>query len=100
MTGMNQSHRILVVDDEPLIRRLTQTLLESVGFQVFTAANGDEALAIFEQRPEGIDLVLLDLAMPGKSGEEVLQELRRLDAAVRVLILSAHVDGADSAHLQ
>lgn len=91
---MEPSHpprQVLVVDDEPVIRHLTQIVLETAGYQALPAANGDEALVLYRHKQHDIDLVLLDLAMPGMSGQEVLHELRRLNSAVRVVICSAFI---------
>jgi len=69
------SVRILIVDDEPQIRRVLRTTLTSQGYTVAEAKNGDEALEqIREERP---DLILLDVNMPGCSGLEICQEIRR-----------------------
>jgi len=67
--------KILIVDDEPQIRRVLRTTLVSQGYTVAEAKGGDEALEQFrEERP---DLILLDVNMPGRSGLEVCQEIRR-----------------------
>ena len=72
---MNQGdHKVLVVDDNQDVRDLVVHFLSSDGFQVFSASNGDDALAILKSNP--INLVLLDVMMPGKSGLEVLKEIR------------------------
>jgi len=81
MTGA----RILVVDDEPQILRALETTLRGAGYEVQTAATGEEALTLAAvSPPEGI---ILDLVLPGKSGVEVCRELRELSEAP-VLILS------------
>lgn len=68
------SAKILIVDDEPQIRRVLRTTLTSQGYTVAEAKNGDEALEqIREERP---DLILLDVNMPGRSGLEVCHEIR------------------------
>ena len=68
------SAQILIVDDEPQIRRVLRTTLTSQGYTVAEAKNGDEALEqIREERP---DLILLDVNMPGRSGLEVCHEIR------------------------
>ena len=68
------SARILIVDDEPQIRRVLRTTLTSQGYTVAEAKNGDDALEqIREERP---DLILLDVNMPGRSGLEVCREIR------------------------
>ena len=67
--------KILIVDDEPQIRRVLRTTLVSQGYTVAEAKGGDEALEQFrEERP---DLILLDVNMPGRSGLDVCQEIRR-----------------------
>lgn len=85
--------RILVVDDDPGIVHLIVTMLEKEGYHLVAAHTGQDALQIIEdQHP---DLMLLDLAMPGFSGVEVLEEVRRReqDAGAErlpVLLLTAH----------
>ncbi len=84
---------ILVVDDDPGIVALIVTMLKKDGYTTVTAVNGREALEKYERaRP---DLVLLDLAMPGMDGFEVLAEIRRRDRVAGrhtlVLLLTAHV---------
>ncbi len=81
---------ILVVDDEPPIRRLLRTSLASQGFQVCEAANGKEALAEIERcRP---DLVVLDLGLPDIDGSNVIRLLRGSSNAVPILVLSSRSD--------
>lgn len=67
--------RILVADDEPHIRRVLVTLLESASFGVTEARDGEEALAALDSG-NGVDFFLLDLMMPGASGLEVLDRIR------------------------
>ena len=69
-----ESQNVLVVDDNQDVRDLVVLFLSSAGFHVFSASNGDDALAILKSNP--INLVLLDVMMPGKSGIEVLSEIR------------------------
>jgi two-component system, OmpR family, KDP operon response regulator KdpE len=81
---MNGNTNILVVDDEPQIRRVMKTTLSSRGYQITEAKSGEEALeAIRKQRP---DLVLLDVNMPGIGGIEACREIRRaIDAPIIML---------------
>ena len=65
---------VLVVDDNQDVRDLVVLFLSADGFHVFSASNGEEALAILKSNP--INLVLLDVMMPGKSGIQVLSEIR------------------------
>jgi DNA-binding response OmpR family regulator len=84
---MGKLTKILVVDDEPNIRIVFRTALESEDYQVATAADGETALRWLGQFPT--DLVLLDLAMPGLGGMEVLSRLREAGNAVPVVIVTA-----------
>jgi PAS domain S-box-containing protein len=84
------SQRLLLVDDEPLVRNVVRGMLEQIGRSVVEASNGEEALERFE-REGPFDAVLLDLSLPGLSGPKVLEELRARDSGVRVLILSGYV---------
>jgi DNA-binding NtrC family response regulator len=79
---------VLIVDDEAEIRESLQTLLELEGYEVETAANGEEGLSKLGERP--FDLVLLDLALPGRNGIELLPEIRALDAQLPVIIITAY----------
>ena len=81
---------ILVVDDEESVRAVAQLILERSGFAVLTAVDGREALDVFRAHRDEIALVLLDLTMPHLSGEETLQELRRISADVRVILSSGY----------
>ena len=81
---------VLVVDDEEGIRVLVQRMLEKLGFAVLAAASGDEAIRIYRDIAPRIDCILLDLHMPGMSGETVFQELRRLNPEVRVVLSSGY----------
>jgi CheY-like chemotaxis protein len=81
---------ILVVDDEPSVRLFLQTALEDAGFNVLTAADGDEALAII--RAKKPDFISLDLVMPRRSGPRLLYQLKKDKelARIPVLIVTAH----------
>lgn len=83
---------ILVVDDEPLLLRVTARLLEKLGYRVWEANSGEKALEIFKEQGPQIDLVLLDLVMPGLNGIKTLECLRALDPKARVLLLSGYED--------
>jgi len=87
--------RILVVDDEPDITALVAYHLARAGFRVKTAGTGSEALEAIATEPP--DLVVLDLMLPGRSGLEVLAELRRAEATrdVGVILLTARREETD-----
>jgi len=83
--------KILVIDDEELIRTSTQQYLEKEGYMVFTAGTGKEGLEIFKTE-ENIDLVLLDLRLPDTGGMEVLKSLKQMDKEVYVVVITAYGD--------
>ena len=85
--------KVLVAEDDGSIRRGLQDLLEGEGYSTVAAADGDEALSQFTQaRP---DFVLLDIAMPLRDGYQVCREIRRLDAVVPVIFISAKSEEID-----
>ena len=93
--ALSRGGRILVVDDEPHIRRVLDAMLGNEGFDVVLASGGAEGLqAIASGR---IDLVILDLIMPGASGLEVLAKIRTdpESSAIPVIILTAKGQDAD-----
>ena len=81
---------ILSVDDEENLAALIKELLSLKGYQVLTAASGEEALEIYRAKGREIDLVLLDVSMPGMGGHNCLKELLALDPDVRVVISSGY----------
>ncbi|WP_045222786.1 PAS domain S-box protein [Desulfonatronum thioautotrophicum] len=91
---LGRNATILVVDDDPQIRELTQEALEMLGYTIMLATTGEEALAIYQEQGQTIDLVLLDLNMPGMGGNRCLQELLRLDPQVKVVIASGYTSAA------
>ncbi|WP_161635995.1 hybrid sensor histidine kinase/response regulator [Desulfonatronovibrio hydrogenovorans] len=81
---------ILVVDDEKDIRSLTAEALLGSGYRVITAEGGEEALQIYSDRKQNIDLVILDLNMPGMGGHQCLEQILSLDPKARVLVASGY----------
>lgn len=76
----------LVIDDESNVVMVLKRFLRRKGFDVLAAHDGRTALGLFKKHFEQIDFVLLDLTMPGLSGEEVLASLRRMSRGVRVIL--------------
>ena len=83
-------NRILIVDDEESIRRSLAGILSDEGFETGTAADGETALAALREEDEAPDLVLLDIAMPGRDGVEILAEIRRVWPGLPVVMMSGH----------
>jgi two-component system, cell cycle sensor histidine kinase and response regulator CckA len=93
---VNGTGKVLVVDDEDYIRDLVRDILESTGYTVATAVNGEEAISIYQNEGDTIDLVILDMVMPKMDGKAVFCKLREMDPAVKV-ILSSGYSARDSA---
>ena len=87
MAAKEEKEKILVVDDEPSIRKYLQTLLEVDGFEVETVSSGREAIAKVTagERP---DFIILDVLMPELNGIETLKQLMHLDRSLNVIMLS------------
>lgn len=84
------SETVLLVDDEPLVREVAEKTLKTLGYRVVLAADGREALDLFQQKQREIDVVILDLTMPVLSGQETFELLRQIDPDVRVLFSSGY----------
>ena len=82
-------HHILVVEDDPHIANGIQFNLEAEGYFVTVLSEGPAAVAFFNEHQQAVDLVILDLMLPGMSGYAVCEEIRQLDVDLPVLILSA-----------
>ena len=81
--------RILVVDDEPPIRKLLRMGLATQGYQILEAPNGKTALALMAEKP---DLVILDLGLPDMQGLDLLRTIRAADGATPIVVLSSRDD--------
>jgi len=88
--------QILVVEDEYLVRELICDTLRNLGYKVLEAANGEQALKVFEQHADEIDLVLTDLIMPGINGKKLADRLKREKPDVRLLFMTGYDDNAIS----
>ena len=80
--------RILVVDDEEIVRNALARMLESLGYTVEAFGDGEEALARFGTRHDDVDLVIVDLVMPRLGGAELFHRLRTIDPTARVMVAS------------
>lgn len=85
---MSEEIKVLVVDDEERFRTTLAKLLTAKGMQVSVAGGGEQALQILREQPH--DVVLLDVKMPGMSGQQTLAEIKKIDPEVEVIILTGH----------
>ncbi len=85
---------ILIVDDEQLNVLVTREILESLGYHVFSAGSGQEAMAVFMEKGKDIDLIILDMVMPGMGGSRTFDALRKINPDIRIILASGYtVDG-------
>lgn len=84
------SGSVLIIDDERAVRDAIVDILELEGIPALAAANGDEGIALYKAQAAEIDLVLLDLSMPGKSGRETFEALQQFDPDVRIMLSSGY----------
>jgi two-component system, cell cycle sensor histidine kinase and response regulator CckA len=81
---------ILLVEDEPFVREATSCLLESAGFEVLPAEDAQDAMKVYEGRKRAIDLVMTDMVLPGRSGQQLGEDLRKHSPEVVVLVTSGY----------
>lgn len=81
--------RILIVEDEAAIREFEAVNLKRVGYETVEAGSGEEALDIYDCDPQGFDIALLDVMMPGMDGFHLCEELRRRSATIGIIMLTA-----------
>jgi len=86
---------ILLIDDDDDIRDIGIQMLERNGYNVMDAENGEEGLRLFEEQQKKIDLVILDLNMPGMGGYKCMQALKTIDPETRILIASGYAPRGD-----
>ncbi len=89
-SSLSGTGTILVADDEEDVRAMVRAMLESFGYRVLEARNGREAADLYRERSGEIDLVLLDMMMPGMTGEEAFSEIRRISPDARALLASGY----------
>jgi CheY-like chemotaxis protein len=85
-----KGRRILVVDDEEEVREILADMLEDFGCVVLTAASGEEALPILAHDCGGVAMVITDVRMPGMSGLELADEVRRRWPGVKIILISGY----------
>lgn len=81
---------ILIVDDEMMVLEVTRSMLESLGYRVYAFGSVQEALELYAEKKDSIDLIVLDMIMPGISGGEAFDRFREIDPEVKVLLSSGY----------
>jgi len=88
-----QRETILLVEDEPAVRQLFSQALARAGYKVHEARNGQEALKVFDQHGDGVDLLLTDMRMPFMGGAELADQLRTRRSTLKLLCISGYAGG-------
>ncbi|MBU1162842.1 MAG: GAF domain-containing protein, partial [Proteobacteria bacterium] len=88
------SGTVLLVDDEEVILEVNKDLLEAIGYQVIIARSGEEAIEVYKKNRDDIDMVLLDISMPGIGGGEAYDRLKEINSDIKVLLSTGFgIDG-------
>lgn len=90
----------MIVDDEEGMRIATKCLLEDLGYTVMLADNGEEAITLFKQHQQAVDLVILDMIMPVMNGKDCFIALQQLNPRVPVLLSSGFTNKEDVEELK
>ncbi len=93
------NEKILFVDDEDMIINETSELLETLGYSVLVATSGKEAIKIYQENNQKIDLVILDIIMPEMGGGEVYDNLKRINPQIKVLLSSGYSLDSSAANI-
>jgi PAS domain S-box-containing protein len=88
--ALKGSGTILVVDDERIILEVAEQMVERLGFRALTALDGDSAVNMFRDHCEDVDLIILDMIMPGKCGEDTFKELKGIRPDIKILLSSGY----------
>jgi len=90
------SPHVLFVDDEPQMRQVVRSSLEGAGYRVTTCSHATEAMAFYREHHHDVDLVIVDMLMPGMSGLDALKRMKSVDPEARIVLASAYVPDQDS----
>jgi len=86
--GIQNAVRVMVVDDEPAVRDVLQEALEAEGFDVLTAESGEQALRLYDERSDRVDIIFTDIGMPGMNGWDLAREIRKRSTTIPLAIVS------------
>jgi CheY-like chemotaxis protein len=90
-----QRETILLVEDEPAVRQLFSLALSRAGYKVHEARNGQEAIKVFDQHGDSVDLLLTDMRMPFMGGAELARQLRGRRRTLKLLCISGYAGGSE-----
>jgi len=81
---------VLVIENEPLVLEALEDILDLVGLHVVSAEDGEEGIAAYREHLDEIELVILDMRLPGKDGPDILKALRAINPSVKVIVSSGY----------
>ena len=87
---MEQGGTVLLVEDQDMVRKMAELMLKRLGYQVFAASCGAEAVELLRENPDRVSFVITDLTMPGMDGWETLTALRKIRPHIPVILVSGH----------
>ncbi|HXH65215.1 MAG TPA: response regulator [Mariprofundaceae bacterium] len=98
--GRNQVQRILLVDDDPMVRAVLRESLQAFGYAVVAAENGRKAIDIFQRMRSSISLLITDIRMPEMDGVALIRRIRAIDPELPIVVITAHADEAELAETE
>lgn len=91
---IHRTETLLLVDDEQVVLDVGRAMLDKLGYQVMTASTGTQAVEVYRSNRDKIEMVILDMIMPGMSGSETFDALQAINPEIRVLLSSGYsIDG-------
>ncbi len=87
---IKETGAVLLVDDEEVVLKVGQELLEAIGYRVLTAKDGKDAIRVYKENRDKIDIVLLDMVMPNMGGGETYDRLKEINPNIKVVLLSGY----------
>jgi two-component system cell cycle sensor histidine kinase/response regulator CckA len=90
ITGMSGPGTLLLIDDDHVVRNMLREVLESSGYAVMEAVDGEDGVDVFRNNMQSIHLIISDVVMPKKNGKQVYDEVRQLKQDVKILFMSGY----------
>ena len=85
---MKNKRTALIVDDEEIVLEIEEFMFQKIGFEILVAKNSAQACQLYENEKDNIDLVVLDMIMPGENGANTYKQLKKIDPNVKVIVTS------------
>ncbi|MBD3319969.1 MAG: response regulator [Chitinivibrionales bacterium] len=95
----NGSETILIVDDEDAVREIAQEILKKNGYTTVTCTNGKEAVEYYEKHYDEIDMAIIDMIMPEKSGDQCFEEMKKINHDIKALLFTGYSAGERTVHM-